>query len=243
MTRRGYKGMKFGRLIIGLIAFTMIYIIFGCYKDDSKRLAIEPQESNIRKNIVSNKTEGDTILSSDINKFFLIETKLLDFNLDGRKEEVYFVGTPPEGGLHSNISLFYNPCYFIYKNRSNQIYERIEVEFQSYACGVDLFKDMFKTRYVDIDGDKIPEVLYSYDFPMPEQIGRTPHIIKYNVKTGEFEDIKIEGYVIANWDVEDVNKDGISELWIDLDQYTSVEKPYRRYLKLVDGKLIEAENR
>lgn len=230
--------------LFAVIFIVLMFSTFGCrstkHTNQNINNNIQPNDEIqvVKPKITLVKTNNlPESLISDFKKEFIVAFDTLNFRL--LNETVFFIGEfPKTRESQNNKSIFYNPSYFIYKNLVTNKYEKIKVEFHSCA-DIELSKELLSRKYADIDGDKVPEVLYSYDFPMPEQIARTLHILKYNSSTGSFEDFKVEGSAIATWEIVDKNKDNVKELFIEFDQYFPTEKPFERYYKMKGNNLVE----
>ena len=223
--------MNVNKIKLATILFMSIFIFYGC--DLGNSLNIGSSHKELVKQKKQKNTNEDINQAINLKQYFLIDKNEVDFNLDGKKEKVFFVGTKIKG---DEIN-YQNPVLFIYENPYNNKTQKIEY----YTNGAELHTGLLQIRYCDIDGDSIPEIFYSYNLAMPELHVEEPHLLKFNKKTGAFVDINISSeynFTIAHWDTVDYKNSGL--LWLDI--YTNVDMPERniiKYFKLSGNKLVE----
>ena len=207
-----------------------IFMFYGCDFGNNSLNKGSSQKELVKqkKQEIANKDINQTI---NLQQYFLIDRNEIDFNLDGKKEKVFFVGTKTKG--YKNI--YRNPVLFIYENPYNNQTQKIEY----YTNGADLQIGQLQIRYCDIDGDSIPEIFYSYNLAMPELHVEDPHLLKFNKKTDEFVDIDISSeynFSIARWDTVNFKNSGL--LWLEI--YTNRgDRSIIKYFKLSGNKLVE----
>lgn len=169
-----------------------------------------------------------------LDRLLLIDKNEIDFNLDGKKEKIYFYCTKVQGFNDFGQ----DPCYYVCENPITKKLEMI----QFYVGQPEIHKQNFQIRYSDLDGDNVPEILYSYNFAMPEHHVEEPYMIKYDAKTGKAVSSNISydyDFSIGFWDSEDFNNDGKYELWLGIYPSPADDNGAIRYFSLTGNKLVE----
>ncbi|MCR6546675.1 stalk domain-containing protein [Dehalobacterium formicoaceticum] len=174
----------------------------------------------------------------DIENGILIEHSSFDLNQDGRSDEMYMIASSM-----SIDNYFTAPAYFIYITSPDDKFRIIQLDFPP----IDLTEGNINIQYGDISGDKIPEIFYSVDYPQPEHVERSPHMLQYSPETGKFSDLDIAGendFLIRDWGIEknSENNNEEAELWLDLKKNIHDDQGIRHYFRLYQDRLIKREN-
>ena len=176
-----------------------------------------------------------------INNLYTVDSKEMDYNGDGTKSRVSFVTlalnrehlrkSPDDHG-----ELLLDPGFFIYKNGITGNFEYIKI-----TGALEFDESNYIIRFEDIIGDGNPEIFYELVTVLPgSDNNATPHMLLYHPETGKFVDINMSAAlnsIIADWGFEDLNRDGLNELWLDVINLLNGET-VRKHAALEDSKLI-----
>jgi len=192
--------------------FIFLAIIFvGCERSDGFEISISNERMEIKNQVV-------------------LEDFQMDLNKDGVIDQVRMI----TNHYDNNPEYFSAPVYLEYRTNHEQPFQRLALDVPP----IDLTKGNFKIRTGDLDSNKVNEILYSIDYPVPEYITRWPHILHY--RGDKFVDIDITEtyeFIVEDWDVT-LSEQGLAQLILHEKVSVYGESTIRQYRLDKDGELI-----